>query len=184
MDIFIKFLLLGLAAGAAYSLLGIGVVLVHRGSGIVNFAHGAVGLVGVAFFYELRPHVNIVLAIVIGVLVSAVLGVLIQVLVMRPLRNASPLMRVVATLATLGLIQQGAQIRYGAYSLLVKPFLPADPVHVSDTIIIGWDRFINFGIAIALTALLWALYRWTKFGLATAAAAENERAAASFGLSA
>ena len=45
----IQFAILGLGAGAAYTLLAQGIVLIYRGSGIVNFAHGAIAMFG-AFF--------------------------------------------------------------------------------------------------------------------------------------
>ena len=45
------------------------------------------------------------------------------------------------------------------------------------------DRFILFGIAAVMSLALWAFYRYSKFGLATTAVAENQRAAATVGLS-
>jgi sulfate-transporting ATPase len=180
-DIFLKFLLLGLGAGGAYSLLALGVVLVYRGSGVVNFAQGAIGLFGVAFFYELRPHTGTPVAIVAGVLAAAALGALVQLAIMRQLRRASPLMRVVATLAILAVITQAATIRYGFTPLGIPAFFSQDPIHFTHSIIVGRDRLINLGITVVLTAILWVVYRFTRFGMATTAAAENQRAAASLG---
>ena len=47
----IRFALLGLGAGAVYALAAQGMVLVYRGSGVLNFAHGAIGMVGAFCFY-------------------------------------------------------------------------------------------------------------------------------------
>jgi sulfate-transporting ATPase len=181
-DVFLKFLLLGLGVGGAYSLLALGVVLVYRGSGVVNFAQGAVGLFGVAIFYELRKHhAGTPVAVVVGVAASAALGVLIQTGIMRPLRSASPLMRVVATLAILSVITEGATIRYGVTPLTVAGLFPQNALKFSSHIIVGEDRMINLGITVVLTVVLWVIYRKTLFGLRTTAAAENQRAAASLG---
>ena len=51
---FVRFALLGLGAGAVYSLTALGIVLVYRGSGVVNFAQGAIGMVGAFIFYNAR----------------------------------------------------------------------------------------------------------------------------------
>ena len=50
----LRFAILGLGAGAVYGVTALGVVLVYRGSGVLNFAHGAVGMVGAFFFYNAR----------------------------------------------------------------------------------------------------------------------------------
>ena len=50
----LRFALLGLGAGAAYALRSQGLVLIYRGAGIVNFAHGAIGMTGAFLFFEAR----------------------------------------------------------------------------------------------------------------------------------
>ena len=50
----LRFAILGLGAGAVYAITALGVVLVYRGSGVVNFAHGAIGMVGAFIFYTER----------------------------------------------------------------------------------------------------------------------------------
>ena len=180
-DVFLTFLLLGVGVGGAYSLLAMGVVLVYRGSGVVNFAQGAVGLFGAAVFYELRDHTGTPAAVVAGVLAAGALGAVIQACIMRPLRSASPLMRIVATLAILAAITEGATLRYGVTPLTVAGLFPQNAVKFSAGIIVGEDRLINLGITVVLAAVLWVIYRKTRFGLKTSAAAENQRAAASLG---
>src|SRR5215467_15392039 len=51
-----QFALLGLGTGAIYALLGQGIVVIYRGSGTVNFAHGAMAMVGAFLFWELRSN--------------------------------------------------------------------------------------------------------------------------------
>ncbi len=179
-----RFALLGLALGSLYSLASQGLMVVYRGSGVLNFAHGAMGMVGAYVEWEVRTKHGqpLWLAMVAGIGVSAMLGVLTHLLVMRNLRRASPLARTVATLGVLIVLQAWAVLRYGARVTSVKPELPTTLVHPFGSAV-SIDRFILAGIAVVSSVLLWALYRYTKFGLSTTAVAENQRAAATVGLS-
>ena len=56
----LEFAILGFGIAAAYTLLGQGLVVIYRGSGILNFAQGAFAMVGAYVFYELHFVVNIV----------------------------------------------------------------------------------------------------------------------------
>src|SRR3978361_1623170 len=106
MEIF-RFSLLGLGAGGLYALAAIGLVLVYRGSGVVNFAQVAIGVVGAYVYYELRvghkvdPGALGRVAVIAGLITSAALGAVFHLLVLRRMRTASPLSRIVATLALL-----------------------------------------------------------------------------------
>ena len=111
------------------------------------------------------------------------IGALVHLFIMRPLRHAAPLVRVIATLGVLITIQSIAILRYTATSKFVPSDLPTDIVHIHNAIVISADRLILLGIAIALTAGLWLFYRYTKFGLSTSAVAESERSASALGLS-
>jgi sulfate-transporting ATPase len=181
-----KFGLLGLGQGAAFAIAGLGLVLVYRGSGVLNFAQGAMALFGAAFFVELRDDHGWATwaAIVAALSITALLGVAIHVLVMRPLRHASPLARLVATLGVLGVIQATALIRYENEGFrFVTSFLPGDTLEPMSDVIIGQDRFWLVGIAIVMTTILWAIYRYSSFGRSTAAVAENQRIASTLGIS-
>ena len=182
MSEFLQFVLLGFGTGAIYALVSLGLVLVYRGSGVVNFSHGAIALSGAVFYYEAEQHVPVVVAILAAVLGCAVIGALIQVLVMGPMRGSSPLARLVATL---GLLSVGLEVWRRVYPNPVAPdsFLPNDIVHLGGDIRVPESRIYLFVVAVALGLALWQLYRSTRFGLATAAVAENENVAAAQGWS-
>ena len=179
----LKYALLGLGPGGVYALLALGIVLVYRGSGVVNFAAGGFALFGAAFFLELRDSMPTFVAIALATLATAVLGAAVQLLLMRPMRHASPLARVVATLGVFVALLEAAEIRYGLNSVLVPSFLPDKPWRITDTIVVGADRLWILGITTVLTFVLWAVYRYTLFGIATTGVAENERATATLGWS-
>ncbi len=179
----VQFLLLGLGIGAIYSLLGQGLVLIYRGSGIVNFAQGSFVMVGGYAYYEFRvsaswPAIPSVLA---ATAVGALLGVAVQLLILRPMRTSSPIERVIATLGVLLTLQAAAVLRYGVSAISVPSFLPTDAVEPLPGAVLGVDRLIILLIGAVLTAVLYAVFRWTSFGRVASAMSENQRAAASLG---
>ncbi|HEY2053798.1 MAG TPA: branched-chain amino acid ABC transporter permease/ATP-binding protein [Solirubrobacterales bacterium] len=185
MEEVIRFALLGLGIGATYALASQGLIIVYRGSGVLNFALGAIGMAGAYVWWELHANQGwaFLPALIAGVLFAAVIGGLVHLLIMRPLRHSAPLVRVIATLGVLITIQSIAILRYTATSKFVPSALPTDIVHIHSTIVISADRLILLGIAAALTLGLWVFYRYTRFGLATSAVAESERSASALGLS-
>ena len=180
----VRFALLGLGAGAVYALAAQGMVLVYRGSGVLNFAHGAIGMVGAFGFYLWRADgMPTPLAFVLALVLGAAIGAATHLLVMRPLRRAPALSRLIATLGLLTLLLGFGLERWGDRSRIVAKVLPTAPVEVLPGAIVGEDRLILLGIAVALTLVLFAVYRWTRFGLATTAVAESRRATATIGIS-
>ncbi|MFF4015899.1 ATP-binding cassette domain-containing protein [Streptomyces sp. NPDC001843] len=184
MDDVLRFALLGLGLGALYALTAHGIVLVYRGSGVLNLAHGAIGMAGAYVQWELASHHGVPYwpATVCGVLASTVLGVLTHLLVLRPLRRASTLARLVGTLAVFIVLTATAVKRYGDSLQLVPGKLPARLLTIAGATV-SEDRVWLLGIAVVVTAGLHLLYQRTLFGLGTTAVAENEGAAASLGWS-
>ena len=122
MSSYFLFLILGLGAGATYAILGQGLVLKYRSAGVVDFAHGAVAMFIAYVFINLRgfgqlelpvvliPHqislnggagLSTWLAIVISLVYAAVFGLVLYVLIYRPIRSASPLTRVCASVGVI-----------------------------------------------------------------------------------
>src|SRR5712692_11751558 len=181
----IRFALLGFGVGSLYALASLGLIVIYRGSGVLNFALGAIGMAGAYLWYELNVNYGwpFAAALVVAVLFSMAIGVLTHTLLMRPLRRASPMVRVIATLGLMTTLQAIAVLRYQATPRFVSSALPTDIWHIYGTVLISADRVILLGIAVAFTAALWWIYRYTRFGLGTTAVAENQRAAASLGWS-
>ncbi|GAA3226692.1 branched-chain amino acid ABC transporter permease/ATP-binding protein [Actinocorallia longicatena] len=174
----IRFALLGLGTGAIYALIVQGMVIVYRGSGVLNFAQGAFAAVGALAYYDLRVHTGlpVPVVIVLALAASGAAGGLMHLLVMRPLRDAPPLTRVIATLGLMSALQQAGTILFGTSVRTVPSFLPTGGVHVAGTVVSA-DRLILLAIAAVVSAVLWLVYRFSRFGALTSAVAENERAA-------
>src|SRR5262249_41594182 len=122
-------------------------------------------------------------AAAVAVLFSATIGALTHIVLMRPLRRASPMVRVIATLGLMTTLQAIAVLRYQATPRFVLSALPTNVWHLFGSVVISADRVILLAIAVAFAGALWWLYRYTRFGLGTTAVAENQRAAASLGWS-
>jgi ABC-type branched-subunit amino acid transport system ATPase component/branched-subunit amino acid ABC-type transport system permease component len=184
MTTFIQFALLGFGAGAAYTLLAQGLVLAYRGSGVLNFAQGGFALIGAFLFLEFHQNREWAFwpAFLAAVGVTTLLGAVVYQLVMRPLRDAAAITRVIATLGLMILIQGVAVLVWGPNPHSVQSGLPTGTVALGD-VVVGVDRLILLGIAAVMTVVLWAGSRFTVLGLALRATAENRRAAASLGWS-
>jgi ABC-type branched-subunit amino acid transport system ATPase component/branched-subunit amino acid ABC-type transport system permease component len=180
--IWFRFALLGLCTGALYAICAQGLVLIYRASGVVNFAQSGFVLLGGYSYYELREvrHYSAVVAVTGAVLIGALAGLLVHLLIMRPMRRSSPITRVVATLGVLVIIQSAAILRYKHDQKRVTSILPTRTVSIFGAHL-GIDRLLIFGLCVILTVVLWAFYRFTSFGRVTAAVAEGEIAAASMG---
>src|SRR4051794_23825262 len=129
MTTFLQVLLTGLGLGAAYALFAQGVVLIYRGSGIVNFAQGALGmLASYITFLELSDKQGWPIGVCIaGGILAAVLGALaFQFFVLRLLATAAPITRLISTLGLLVVVQSAVELRYGKANHPVLPFLPHD----------------------------------------------------------
>ena len=180
----LTFALLGAGSGALYVLVAIGLILVYRGSGVINFAHAAIGLSGAYVFWELRDQHGwpTGLAVLVGIAAAGMLGAAVHLLVMRPLRDSSNLTKLIATLAVMAGVQAVLQLCYqGSIYLQVKPILQVGAVTVLGATVPG-DRLVLFGIAVVLVTVLYLLYRFTAVGRVTTAVSENVRAASALGL--
>lgn len=206
MSDYIFFLLLGVGAGAIIAALGLGLVVAHEGSGVVNFAQGAMAT-WVAYVYaDLRngaypfpipglparyhfggsraDDVGFVWALVGVIATAAVLGAAVYFLVFRPLRRAPALAKVVASVGVVIMLLSLVERRFeGGSSIRVDPILPRDPWRITDDIVVPRDGMWLAAVVIAIALLLWLASRFTRIGLVTRAAAENEKGATLLGWS-
>ncbi|GAA1826930.1 hypothetical protein GCM10009836_00680 [Pseudonocardia ailaonensis] len=177
-----QYLVLATGTGALYMLLAQGILIVHRGSGMLNFAQGAYITFGAYLFHGVRvggmPLVPALLLTVGGV---GLLGGLTYRLVVRPLRDASLVSRIVATLGIVILVSEAVALLWPNGGL-VEAVLPRESVTVLGTSVTV-DQLLLLSVGVVATVVLWAVYRFTSFGLATAAVSENRRAASALGLS-
>ncbi len=202
---YLLFLLIGLGAGAVYALLALGLVLKHRSAGVVDFSHAAVAMWCSYVFLYLHNSGQLVfpwvavgwhlqvfskagapvwLSIVIALVYSALLGLIFYYVVVRPLRHAPVLARVCASVGLLLYLETAATINFSTFSVSSPSILPETAVNLASGLIVPSVDLYLAGIAVVVGLILGAVYRYTRFGLATRAAAGNERGAVLIGLSA
>ena len=175
--------LLGLGSGMIYAVLAQSVVLIYKGSGILNFSQGALAMVSAYAYFELRQNdVGFALAALAAVAISAVTGAAIHLLVIRQLKRVAPLVKIIATLAILTILQSVATLRYRNRPVFVRSFLPQGRFKAAN-VVFTVDRFWLAGAALLLTAALSFVLHRTLIGLATRGVVENEGAAAALGWS-
>ena len=188
------FLLLGIGAGSVYGALALALVVTYRSSGVINFASGSIAAYA-AFIYGflrqgefppmipgLKPTYRLPFvasffpALFAALLLSSLLGLVLYLLIFRPLRSAPPLARVVATLGVQVAIVLLIVKQLGSTQLPVAKFLPDSRFKLGETVV-HTDRMLVALITLGAALLVAALFRFTRFGLATRAAAETEEGA-------
>jgi branched-chain amino acid transport system permease protein len=168
----------GLSSGAVFGLLAIGLVLIYRTTGTMNFAHWAVGLWGLVTYALLNGSgFPAVPAAVISIGFSIVGGVLAYRLVFRRVSRGN---QVVTILIAIGVAQFYAAL--GALILGLKAFTKLNPWLPTNTVKVGsaflsWSEIITAGsaVAIAIGFLFW--FRLSRTGKALRAVAQNREAA-------
>ena len=204
MSSYFLFLILGLGSGATYAILGQGLVLKYRSAGVVDFAHGAVAMFIAYVFINLRgfgqlelpvvliPHqislnggagLSTWLAIVISLVYAAVFGLVLYVLIYRPIRSASPLTRVCASVGVMLALEAIAVLNFSTQPVATNPIFPSSGLSLAG-ITFPEDRLYFTGVVVVISVALALTYRFSRFGLATRAGAENDRGAALTGISA
>jgi branched-subunit amino acid ABC-type transport system permease component len=178
---------LGLGAGALTASIALGVVLIYRGSGVINVAVGAIAMIGAYLFWSFTTgYLGFTLAsapaYVLTLVCMAGLGLLFELAIFRPLRNTAPVAKLAASLGLLLVLQAGAIVVFGDTTKSAHSILPSRTLTIFGRVV-PEDRFWLAGIVIVVAAVLAALYRWTPFGLSTRAASENEVSAMLAGLS-
>jgi len=125
-------------------------------------------------FVSLGDSMGKVPALLIALATAAVLGLVAHFAIFRPLRYAPVLAKVVASVGIMLFLQAAVVLRFGARAKATEPIFPNDPIDVLGARV-GQDRLWVLGTVIVITAALWVLFRFTRFGIATRAGAENER---------
>ncbi|MYR08661.1 ATP-binding cassette domain-containing protein [Gordonia sp. SID5947] len=194
------FLALGLGNGAVYAALGLALVMTFKSSGVVNFATGAVALYAAYTFGFLRhgellnpipgfPATidlggdwGIVPAMIVSVAISALLGVVLYLLVFRQMRTAPALAKAVASIGLMLVIQALIALRVGTETPTVSAIFTPQVLRIGDSAVSS-DRLWLAAVVIGLAVCAGLVLRYTRFGIATEAAAESEKGALVTGLS-
>lgn len=144
-------------------------------------------IIGLPTHVHVVDRPTVVTALAVAMALAVILGAVVYALVFRPLRHAPPLARVVASLGVFLYLQSVMQLRAtetgaGSATLQLTSLLPDGAVRLG-SVVVPTASFVLAGLAVAVALALGAVFKFTRFGLATRAAAEHEKGAILTGLS-
>ena len=174
----------GLSVGCIYGLIGIGFCVIYNASGIVNFAQGAFVMLGGMLTYILLSwKVPFILAAFLATMVVALVGVIIERIVVRPLwdRKATMFVMILATLAVQIVIERATLIIVGDQPKSIAVFTDLPPMRLLG-VALSYQTLWIFGTSLILIVSLATFFKKSLVGRAMRACAINREAAALQGI--
>jgi len=155
----------GLIVGAFYALMALGLSLILNLSGVINFAHGGFLALGGYFAYMLIPVIGFWGALLVAPVLVAILGLLIERIVIRRIYGRDPLYGLLLTFGLAFLLQDATRYFWGAQSLPYQiPAWLASPLSTQFFFLTGYRLFMIAIVAIAVIGLFLILNR-TRLGM-------------------
>ena len=184
MELLMTTIVSGAVLGALYALMASGLSLVWTTLGVFNFAHGALMMIGAFVAWTVSEPMGLGLwaGLIAGVGAAAVLGVIIEYLLVRPFygRPNMLLITVMTTLAAMIILEKSAQIIWGA-RLKQLPRLVEGDVSFFGAVFSAHEALIIL-IAPVILVALWAFATHTATGRSMRAVGQNQDAAALLGI--
>jgi branched-chain amino acid transport system permease protein len=177
---------IGITLGGIYALAAIGLVLIYRVSGVLNFAQGAVSMFSAFVAYQVSTVMGAPAAVGLLAAIGAggAIGYVIERFTIRPLAGRSAFSKVVVTIGWLLVLQTAAGLIWGqtAYHRPVQ-LAPIQGFRFPGTsVVVGWDEFTTIVVALGLAFGTAAVLRWTTFGTSMRAVADDPDAARLWGI--
>jgi len=178
-----QYLLSGLSTGAIYSLIGVGFAIIHNATGIINFAQGELVMLGGMFtlFFLTALNLPLLVAIILAIGATTLVGVVFERLAIRPMKNASPISLVIITIGGSILIRGIAMIVWGKDTHAIPTFSGNEPIHLDEATILPQHLWI-FAVTIVVMICSKLYFNYTISGKAMRACAYNRRAAGLVGI--
>ena len=179
-----QYLISGLTSGAIYALIALGFGIIYNTTTIINFAQGEMVMLGAMSaisIYHLVPSLPV--AFVGGVAAVALVGLVLERLALRPVRDPSPITLIIITVGAAVLIKGVAMLLWGKEAYPLPPFSGNTPFHLGTATILPQNLWV-LGLTLFLVAALEAFFRLTMVGKAMRACSYNARAARLVGIAA
>ena len=155
----------GLIVGAFYALMALGLSLILNLSGVINFAHGGFLAVGAYIAYSMMPYVGFWGGLVIAPVLTALLGLIVERVLIRRLYGRDPLYSLLLTFGLAYIFEDGTRFIWGAQSVpYVIPAWMATPLSTQLFFLTGYRLFMVALVAVAVAALFMILQR-TRLGM-------------------
>ena len=153
---FLSNLISGISLGSIYAIIALGYTMVYGIAKMLNFAHGDVIMVGayVCFFATSRYNLPAIVGILLAMVVCTVLGIVIERLAYKPLRQAPSLAVLITAIGVSYFLQNSAQLLWGSDFKTFKPIVSTDGLHIKEKLYIWFDTAISVNIHISFYTLI------------------------------
>ena len=181
---FLSNLISGLSLGSIYALIALGYTMVYGIAKMLNFAHGDIIMVGAfaAIVFINNLGLPMILGVVLSVVVCVAVGVLVERIAYKPLRNSPPLSVLITAIGVSYFLQSLAQLIFGTNQKAFPKFIQVAPVHIGELTIKG-ESIVTMAVAFAIMLVLTLFINKTKMGKAMRAVSEDRQAAELMGIS-
>jgi len=179
----IQLLVTGVTVGSIYSLIALGYVTIYRTSRIVNMAQGAFVMFGAFFTYSFLSEIGLPywLCAILSIVCVAVMGMVMYLLVLRPLIKISLVSIILATMALSILFENVALLRWGGYGKSVPAFTGDQALFIGKVAIFPQSLWV-IGLMFLVLIGLYALNNLTRVGKQMTATANDPGAASLSGV--
>ena len=178
---FLSLLLNGLSLGAIYVLIALGFAVIFKASEVVSFMHGSLLLFGAYTIARLSASIGFWAAVPLGILATALVGLLVERLLINRLRGAAVISLAILTIGVDILLVTELTRRIGSDILNVGHPWAGEVVRFGEVGITA-NRLIAIGVAAVLIAAFFAVFKFSDWGVAMRAAAEDGETAALMGI--
>lgn len=184
MNNFLQVLVVGIGDGAVYAMLGLGLVVIYRSTGLLNFAQGELAMFSTFITWTIwEVGVPLPLAVLGGMAGGFLVGALLHQVAVRPLGDPHlrPLATVIVTIGLFLAVNGAAQLIWGTLDKDFPKLFGEGQVTIGG-VAIAWQK-IGAVLVLGLMVLgFWFLFQRTKVGLAMRAVASNSESAALVGV--
>lgn len=169
--------------GSFYALAALGIILVYKTSYTTNFAQATIGMFSTYFVAKLihDQGLSLYLAIPLGIVSAILIGMIIDVLIFRKAKNASPISKQIITLGITSILLGLAPMTFGVYNLNMPRLIPDGSVSILGAQI-SLNGLFNIIFGMFVMGLMFLVIQKTKIGLAIRTTASNETVARMMGV--
>jgi len=179
---FLQFLFSGITVGATYALAALGFTLIYNASNVINFAQGEfIMLGGMLAFFFMQSGLAMPLAILLAIMVSAVVGILLEKLAIEPARDADVVTLIIITIGASLVIRGLIQIWLGKGAHTYPAFSGSEPFLIGGATLLPQSLWV-LGITALVVVALWYFFSRTLAGKAILATSCNPLAAKLVGI--
>ena len=178
---FLSLLLNGISLGAMYALIALGFVIIFKASEVVSFTHGSLLLLGAYSIARLSEPFGFLLAAMVGIAITAAAAFVIERVIINRLRGAAVISLAIVTIGVDIILLTELIRRIGSDILNVPHPWAGGSVRVGD-VGISENRLIAIAVAAVLIGLFFAAFKYSNWGIAMRASAEDGETAALMGI--